>query len=270
MMIKRILVSVCCLILLCGCTARDNGGTSSPSAPTVDYPALAYDITLDKCPQAVVSLLPEVTDIIVALGSDAQLAAISDNCVEVRSCERVGTAFSPDTERIKEMGTDLVFTSSVTSGKDIEILRNAGIAVAIYEAPARYTDLPAAYSKIATLISGGITGPRNAANTFARIDDKIKKHSNSSDFAATAAILVDEDMAIKGECVATDLAHFAGITVKDPQTAEIIICKENITDAVAAKYEGKRIVTFDTDMLDRRGADMYDTVSSLEAALKAR
>ncbi len=268
-MTKRIIAAAICIImLLCGCAGESESVT--PSVPQFDYPATALDITVDKCPQTVVSLLPEVTDIIVALGSDAQLAAISDNCVDVRSCERVGTAFLPDTDKIKEIGADLVFTSNVTNESDLEILRNAGIDVAVFNSPTRYTDLPTSYSEIASLMSGNITGVRNASNTFSHIDEKIKKFSNSSNHLTTAAILVDESVEITEECIAADLANFAGITVTGTEDADIIICSENIFDSISTKFADKRTVVFDVSKLDRRGADMYNVVTELDATLKAR
>ncbi len=269
-MIKRVFMALCCLALLCGCTSSGGNATSSASLPTSDYPASALDITVDKCPQTVVSLLPEVTDIIVALGSDAQLAAISDNCPQVREAVRVGTAFLPDTARIKSMGAELVFTSSVTGAADIEILRNAGIKVAVVEAAARYIDLPKLYKNVATLISGSITGVRNASNTFSHIDEKIKKFSNQSAYSVTAALLVSDGVTVPSGCITADLAGFAGVTLCDIDAAQIVICPEEIYEAMAIKYADKRVIGFDVGLLDRRGANMYDAIAALAASIKAR
>ena len=271
LMIKRIAAVAMCALLLCGCAKKqEESGTVSSAAPQVEFPATAFDVTVEACPQTVVSLVPEVTDIIVALGSDAQLAAISDNCVDIRSLPRVGTAFLPDTAKIKEMGTDLVFTSSVTSASDLEILRNAGILVAVVTSPARYAELPAMYSQVATLMSGHITGVRNASNTFTNIDDKIKRFSNSSSNSVTASILVADGVAISDGNVASDLAGFAGITLTDAEAAEVIVFPQSIFESTKAKHEGKRVVEFDVTMLDRRGANMYDAITSLASALEVK
>ncbi len=269
-MIKRIFACALSLILLCGCSVGGQDDVSSVQIPVTDYPAMAFDITVEECPQKVVSLIPEITDIIVALGSDAQLAAISDNCVQVREAERVGSAFLPDTAKIKEIGADLVFTSDVTSKTDIEILKNAGINVAIVEPSLRYTDLPNMYKNIATLISGNITGQRNAANTFSGIDEKIKNLSNQSNYAVTAAILVADGIFVSSGCVTADLAAFAGVTVSDAENAEAIICSEAMHDETAAKYPDKRVIIFDISLLERRGADMYNAVATLGGTLKAK
>lgn len=268
-MIRRILAAILCaaLIALGGCSQR---GEDASSAPLVDYPATALDITVDTCPQAVVSLIPEVTDIIVALSSDAQLVAISDNCNDTRGLTRVGTAFSPDTAAIKELNADLVFTSQVTPDKDIEVLKNAGINVATVEAVARYTDLPAVYSQVATLMSGNITGMRNAANTIGNIDEKIKKFSNLSDFKTTAVIYAAEGVAVTNDCVQADLAGFAGASiVSDASSAEVIVCPQNIFETVSEQYADKQVVVFDVNMLDARGTGMLDAIEQLQLALKA-
>ncbi len=213
--------------------------------------------------------MPEVTDIIVALGSDAQLAAISDNCVKVRDAQRVGTAFLPDTDAIKQLGAELVFVSAVTGSAYIEVLKNAGIAVAVVESAASYADLPALYSGIATLISGGITGARNAANTFKGIDEKIKAHANSNSFSVSGAILVADGVSISADCIAAELAAFAGITLCDAVSAEVIVCSESIYETVRSRYADKRVVSFDVTQLERRGANMYDAVAALTASLKS-
>ena len=231
-MIKKTFAAILCLMLMCGCTAKNDGTVSSASLPTQDYPATAFDITVDKCPQTVVSLIPDVTDVIVALGSDAQLAAISDNCVQVREAQRVGTAFLPDTAKIKSLGAELVFTSNVTSKADLEILQNAGIKVAVVETATKYNDLPSFYKQVATLISGAITGVRNASNTFANIDEKIKKFSNQSSHSVTAAILVANGVTVPSDCVTAELAAFAGVTVSSLDSAEIVISRGGGDDIV--------------------------------------
>ncbi len=268
-MIKKAFAAILCLIMLCSC-AQNMPDSSSSAIPSSDYPAAAFDITIDKCPQKVVSLIPQVTDIIVALGSDAQLAGISNNCDQIREAERVGTASLPDTAKIKELGADLVFTSSLTGSSELEILKNAGIKVAIVEFPAKYTGLISLYKQIAILISGNITGARNAANTFAKIDNKIKKLSNSSDYTVKAAIFVADGVCVMSDSLAAELAAFAGVTVCDVASAEAIICSEELSQAVSDKYVGKRVIVFDVGLLENRGANMYDTVATMEGAIKAK
>lgn len=253
------------LSVLCSCSGKGSQDTSS--VEVTDFPATAFEATVKKCPQNVVSLVPEVTDIITALGSDAQLVGVSDNCVTQREVKRLGTAFSPDIAGIKSIKADLVFVSDITPQSDISTLKNAGIAVAEVKSADKYSDLLRIYSDIATLMSGNITGKRNATNTFSRIDSGIKKFSNSSSTDIKAAVFVTESVIMSGKGVATELANFAGIALTDGDKATIVICPVGTKDAFAQKFPEKRIEEFDMSLFDRRGADMLDCVKELNAVI---
>jgi ABC-type Fe3+-hydroxamate transport system substrate-binding protein len=274
-MIKRLFAVILCasMLTLCACAGEKDKESSTPKT---DYPAKALDISLDSCPQKVVSLVPEVTDIIIALGSDAQLAGISDNCVDVRELGRFGDAFAPDISAIKELEPDLVFVSAVTSENDIELLRNAGIPVAAADGAVHYTDLRQLYIDVATLMSGNITGVRNAANTFNNIDAKLKEISNSAGTETTAVIFAADGVTVPPDCFTAELAKFAGISLisadtdSDIATAnpQVIICPSELVGTLSARFGNISVAEFDIAMLDRRGADMVASVNALKSAVE--
>jgi iron complex transport system substrate-binding protein len=61
-------------------------------------------------PKRIVSLIPALTDMLVAMGARPQLVAVSsyDDDPEVKDLPRVGALLDPDVERILSLGPDLV------------------------------------------------------------------------------------------------------------------------------------------------------------------
>jgi iron complex transport system substrate-binding protein len=84
---KRILLGVCCLLLTVAVSAQQ--------------------------PKRIISLVPNVTEILFAIGAGPQVVAVSTYDVEppeVRSLPTVGALIDPDTERIISLRPDLVIT----------------------------------------------------------------------------------------------------------------------------------------------------------------
>src|SRR5262245_24707828 len=66
-----------------------------------------------QAPKRIVSLVPNVTEILFAIGAGPQVVAVSNYDVEppeVRSLPTVGALLDPDTEKIISLRPDLVIT----------------------------------------------------------------------------------------------------------------------------------------------------------------
>jgi iron complex transport system substrate-binding protein len=72
--------------------------------------AIASFAAAQAPPTRIVSLIPALTDMLVAMGARSQLVAISsyDDDPEVKDLPRVGALLDPDVERILSLGPDLV------------------------------------------------------------------------------------------------------------------------------------------------------------------
>ena len=262
------------MLILCGCSA--NNTDDAGSAPHTDYPAAAFDIELSKCPQTIVSLSPEVTDIILALGNEAQLVGVSDNCDIDKEIERYGTSAMPDIEAIKKAKPDLVFVSGLAYEGDIEILTNAKIKVAKVKSATDYIELSALYNDIAVLISGEITGVRNAANTFTNIDGQIKSASNSHSISVKAAVFVDDKRTLESDCIAATLVGFAGIDKLIGGSDEkiikakpdVILCPKGRAADFTVRFKESVIREFDPVLLEGRGFKMADLVNEIISVLE--
>lgn len=271
---KKLFSLLLVMLILCGCSANDTD--EAGSSPLTDYPAAAFDIELSKCPQTIISLSPEVTDIILALGNEAQLVGVSDNCDIDKDVERYGTSAMPDIEAIKKAKPDLVFVSDLAYEDDIQMLSNAKIKVAKVKGAAEYIELSALYNDIAVLISGEITGVRNAANTFTNIDGKIKSASNSHSRSVKAAVFVDSKRTLEGDCIAATLVGFAGIdkliggSDEDIIKAkpDVILCPKGSAADFTVRFKEAVIKEFNPDLLEGRGFEMVDAVEEIISVLE--
>jgi iron complex transport system substrate-binding protein len=74
---------------------------------------LSVALAAQAPPRRIVSLVPNVTEILFAIGAGPQVIAVSNYDVEppeVRSLPTVGALIDPDTEKILSLGPDLVIT----------------------------------------------------------------------------------------------------------------------------------------------------------------
>lgn len=115
--------------------------TSTPEAK-VSYPVTITDsfgktITLDKEPQKIISVAPNVTEMLYKLGVEDKLVGRTDYCdypAEVSKVESIGTLNSPDIEKIISLEPDVVITSTHFDEANTAKLEAAGIQViGLYE-----------------------------------------------------------------------------------------------------------------------------------------
>ncbi len=262
--------------MLCGC--KGEAGDVS-RLPTVDYPVTAFDKTVDACPQRVVSLSPAVTDIILELGSDAQLAGVSDFCRTDKEIARCGTSLRPDIEQIKALDADVVFTTTALSDSYKAEIEALGATLLKVNAANGYTELLSLYTGIASVMSGGITGPRNASNTFSRLDGQLKSVNSKSKDKVSVAVYFSDNLLIPTGGLADDLISLSGgknicksgtdsdatVLKAKPQ---VILCPTDSVEAFKARFESIRVEGFDPACLEVHGGGMVDTVKQLHDLLK--
>ncbi len=112
-------------------TSAEAGQTQYPLEVT---DGLGNTVTLEAEPEKIVSLAPNVTEILYALGLGDKIigtSEFSDYPAEAAEIETVGGAAGFDMERITELDPDLIITNGVVDGLD-ETATNAQIAVAGY------------------------------------------------------------------------------------------------------------------------------------------
>ncbi len=260
-------------LMLCGC---QNASETASSVATVDYPVTAFDKTISACPQKVVSLSPAVTDVIVELGSDAQLAGVSDFCRIEKELTSCGTSLEPDIEQIKALSADLVFTTTALTDADRASIEALGATVLPVRAAGSYTELLSLYKQVATAMSGGITGPRNASNTFDRLDAQLKSIADREGEKVSVAVYFSSAMLIPTGVLADDLITLAGgKNVCNSETdsdasvikskPQIILCPAELVDSMRERFADVRVEGFDVTLLESHGSSMVEAVEQMNA-----
>ena len=94
--------------------------------------ALGVQVTLAAPPERVVSLTPDTTETVFAIGQGARLVGVSDFCdypPEAARLVRVGGIVNPSVERIVSLRPDLVLATRGVPGDALQSLRGAGLTV---------------------------------------------------------------------------------------------------------------------------------------------
>ncbi|MDR3348249.1 MAG: helical backbone metal receptor [Acidaminococcales bacterium] len=132
----------------------------------------------------IVSLSPSNTEILFALGADAEIVGVTTYCdypAQALSKEKIGGFFAPDIEKIVLLGPDVVFANSTLQSEAIRQLQRAGL----YVMPVKNADIDEILASVDTIAQtigrekeGGAlrqkldAGRREAKTRLARHTDK--------------------------------------------------------------------------------------------------
>ena len=170
---KKLLAVLLTIVLLfsftaCGGGNNGNSGTDlKPEFPVEFTDALGQTKTLDAPPTKIISLAPNITEIVYAVGAGDKLIAVSNWCTypeEAATKEKVGDTLSINIERIIELQPDLVFLSEF-SNDVVVTLSQANITVVRFD----YKTVDDIYSSIQKI--GQLTDKLKEA---AALTDKLK------------------------------------------------------------------------------------------------
>ena len=145
-------------LMSCGNSNVSGGNNAKESAQSekVSYPVKIKDsfgkeLTLEKEPKKIISIAPNITEIIYKLGAEDKLVGRTDYCdypEQVENVESIGTLRKPDIEKIIGLEPDLVIASTHFDEENTAKLEAAGIKViGLYEE----NDVTGVYGMIETL-----------------------------------------------------------------------------------------------------------------------
>lgn len=137
-----LIMSLALILGLAACTGADAPVEETDGQQTAEasgYPMTITDsrgteITIEEEPETVISLAPNMTEIIYALGAGDRLVARTDYCdypEEASGVESIGDLTAPDIERIVELDPDLVIASSNLDEENAENLNEMGVTVLV-------------------------------------------------------------------------------------------------------------------------------------------
>ncbi len=128
-----ILISICLIVLMAGCSQ-----TESPKSSLVVIDSRGVEVTFDKIPEKVVSLVPSDTEILYALNDGDKLIAVSEYCNypdDTANKTKLPTGEKLDIENLISLNADLVITGYMSAMEDqFKQLEAAGTKVFVTEA----------------------------------------------------------------------------------------------------------------------------------------
>lgn len=244
-------------------TPKQEGIDTSETA--VEFPVTITDevnneITFDKAPETIVSLIPSNTEILYALGLGEKIVGVSDQDnypAEVEEVERVGGQ-EFNVEAIVALNPDVVFAHAMNSGigdEGLQQLRDAGITVFVVK---NALDFNETYETITTI--GQATGQIEeaeeiVANMKAKVEEVIEKTATAEQ---ERTVLVETD----------DVPHIyaPGTGTFIQEMLDMIGAKNIVTDKDWVLIDPEAIVDGNPDVI----IVMYDHVPDIIESVKKR
>ena len=286
---SKILVMMMMIITLTvgliGCSSNKNSSTKNTNVETSKYPKTITDsygnqVELEEEPMKVVSVAPNITEMMYALNAGDKLVARTDYCdypEEALKLESIGTLQTPDIEKIISLEPDVVVVSTHFDEENSKKLSDLGIPViGLYEEKDAY----GVFDMITTL--GDAMNKQQEAEklvaemkaTFDDVTSKVKDlekpsvyyvvgYGESGDFTAGGDTFIGNMIDLAGgNNIAKDVSgwsySFESLVEADPQIIIVrngekdgFVAADGYQDLTAVK-EG-RVHEMDTNLLDRQG-----------------
>ncbi len=284
-----------------GCSNKTAAGDSKAAANS-QYPLKVVDafnreVALDKEPARVVSVAPELTEIVFALGKGDKLVGRTDYCdypAEASKVASVGQITEPNVEKIVELKPDVVIASDLTKKETVEKLAQLNIKVVIISGIKSFDGVYDNIKKAGSILNAKAEADKLVADMKTKVEnvkEKVKSASKptvyyvvsygpSGDWTAgknsfTSSII---EMAGGTNAAADVQEEYSAYSIEKlvEKNPDILICskffdtKKGIEDApgykdLKAVKEGK-LLEIDNNLLDRqvpRIADGLEAVAKL-------
>lgn len=175
--------------------------------------ALGRIVTLERPPTRVVSLVPSVTEAIVALGLGRNLAAVTKFCVEpaevTASLRKIGGTKDPDVDAIAALEPDLVLANVEENRRqDVQALIDAGLTVFVGY-PRSVREAVDEFQTIGQLM-GAPASPRAVNDAREAVERQETLNETRPRVRVFCPIWRNPYMAVAGDTYAGDLIRLAG------------------------------------------------------------
>jgi iron complex transport system substrate-binding protein len=267
------------------------------------YPMIVTDsqsrqVKIDKEPEKVISIAPNITEIIYGLDKANKLVGRTEYCDypdEAKNITSIGTIEEPNIEKIVELKPDLVIISALSKTEAIRKLEQLGINVLVLLGEESFEGVYETIEKVGMVLNAEKKAESVITEMKLKVQnvlDKVKgkprpkvyyvvSFGKVGDFTAGRDTFIGQMIEMAGgKNVADDVEGWAysleKLVEKKP---EIIICskyydtKEGIKNAAGYKdldavREGK-LYEIDNNPLDRQGPRLADGLTELARIIHA-
>ena len=265
---------------------------SDSSFPVTVTDSYNKQVKIDKEPEKIISLAPNITEIIYELDREDKLVGRTEYCdypEEVKNITSIGTIEDPNIEKIVELKPDLVIASPLSKIEAIQKLEQLGINVLVLQGEESFEGVYDTIEKVGKVLNAGENAKSVISEMKMKVCDVLDKTKNVTrpkvyyvvhfgemgDYTAGRDTFIGQMIEMAGgKNVADDIEGWAysleKLVEKKP---EILICsknydsKEGIKNAVGYKdldavKEG-RLYEIDNNLLDRQGPRLADGLTEL-------
>lgn len=273
-------------------TSTTNTDTKKGTFPVTITDSFGRKVTLDKKPERIVSLAPNITETVAALNASDRLVGRTDYCdfpENIKSVQSIGTLEQPNIEKIVDLKPDVVIASSLVSKDVVQKLEKLNVKVAVISGVESFDGVYQTIGNVAKLIGEDEAGAKIISDMKKKVTDITEKVKNakkpkvyyvvgfgqSGDYTAGKGTFIDELIQMAGGTnAAGDVQGWKysleKLVENDP---DIMICskyfdsKKGIIAAngykdLRAVKEGK-LFEIDNNMLDRQGPRMADGLEAI-------
>lgn len=296
---KRVL-SLIVTIILCfalnACKKEQVGISNKPSEGTV-YPLKVIDsynreVTIDKEPQRIISIAPNITETIFVLGKGDKMVGRTDYCdfpTEASKIASVGKLTDPSLEKIVELKPDVVIASTHFKKEVITKLEELNIKVLVLYGQESFDGVYETIAKVAQVLNAKEAGDKIIGDMKKKVDSvtaKVKEakkpsvyyvvgYGKSGDFTAGKGTFIGNMIEMAGGTnAANDVEGWKysleKLVEKNP---DILVCSKNFEtkkgiegangykDLKAVK--GGKLLEIDENLLNRQGPRLAEGLETL-------
>jgi iron complex transport system substrate-binding protein len=262
--IKRILSIVITIVLcfaLSACKKEEPAVSTKKAAEGTTYPLKikdSYDreVTIDKEPQRIISIAPNITETIFVLGKGDKLVGRTDYCdfpSEAGKVTSVGKLTDPSLEKIVELKPDVVIASTHFKKEVVTKLEQLNIKVLVLYGPESFDGVYETITKVAQVLNAKEAADKVTVDMKKKVDAvtaKVKDAKKPSVYYVVGFGKSGDFTAGKGTFIANMIDMAGGVNAAN--------------DVEGWKYSLEKLVEKNPDILVC--SKSFDTKKGLEAA----
>lgn len=287
---------------LFGCSNKTPASNNSnKTVKTSSYPVTIKDsynreIKLDKEPKRIISVAPNITEIIFALGKEKNLVGRTDYCdypADAKNITSIGSLQQPNIEKIAELKPDLVIASTHFPEQALKKLEELNIKVAVLYGSEDFNGAYDTISKVGELTNAANESEQIISNMKKKVqdvEDKVKNKSKPTIYYVVSYGEAGDYTAGKDTFISQMIGMAGGKNSADDVTGwkysieklvqnnpDILICskyynsKEGIKSTNGYKdlsaVKNNKLYEIDDNLINRQGPRLADGLEALAKIL---
>ncbi|MCJ7690538.1 MAG: ABC transporter substrate-binding protein, partial [Clostridiaceae bacterium] len=250
--IVSVILTICVLMVFNGCSKTVASKVDNSNSETItSYPLSFVDsnkktIIIEKKPERIVSLAPNVTETIFALGQGKSLVGRTDYChypAEASSVASVGSITKPNIEKIIEVKPDLIIATKLLNEDVITKLEALKIRVIVINGSESFNGVYESITKIGNVLNANLKAKSIIAGMKSKVEivkEKVKSAKKPSVYYVVGYGKTGDYTATKDTFIGDMIEMAGGVNAAN--------------DATGWKYSIEKLVQKNPDILICRSA----------------